>query len=872
MRDTELPVGTVTFLFTDIEGSTSLVQELGTTWPDVLALHDDILSTVIAAHGGIVVKTIGDAYFAVFESAIDAVLAAVAAQSQLGETEWPEAHPVRVRIGIHSGLGVLGGADYVGLDVHRASRIARTGHGGQVVLSEQTAVLVERSLPAELVLRDLGKHRLKDLSEAEAIFQVDIAGETLEFPALRTLNAIPNNLPLLPTSFIGREDQIERAVTLLETARILTLTGPGGTGKTRLSLQVAAELANKFEGGVFFVGLSTVTDLDLVPSAILTELGLSDTSGDETPSDRLLAALHGRRVLMVLDNFEQLLDAAPLVAEMVKQSPDSRFIVTSRAPLRISGEQEMPVPPLMVPEETNLSTALSSEGVRLFVERAMAVRPDFQLDDSNVATVIELINNLDGLPLAIELVTSRLRHFPLETILNRLDSRMLSAGSVDLPERQQTIDNAIAWSYDLLDGDRRRLFALFAVFAGGARVEEVEKVATNLDPGLDVLDGCADLADHSLIRSVTEFGSSRFRMLHVIREFALARLDESEFAHEARVVHLQVYSDLAETVAPQLVGPDRMRLLDTLEADHDNFRSALEFGLANGHADLVMLLSSSLWRFWQARGHLSEAERRLEAAVDQDGGDLGLRAATIESLGGVHWWRGSMDRCAERYAQALEIQEQLDDPAGLANAHYNYGLSVVAQKQDVEGLRAHLAKALEIYEDLGDHNGIGDVRWGLAQGMLFTDEYEAAIDLLELAAASYREVGNHFGLSWCLFETSEGYRGISQLDKSWDSLAGALELFQEARDVSGFALGSGVAAAISLARGDRARAYRLMGARASLVKTTGTDLARYDINVYEGLENETLEALTGIDAAAYAEGRAMSRDEFVSYLFAGPVD
>lgn len=651
-----MPVGTVTFLFTDIEGSTRLVQDLGSVWPDVLARHDDIMAWSIGSHGGTVVKTGGDSVFAVFETAGRAVEAAVAGLRDLAAADWPTGHPVRVRMGLHTGLGALGGSDYVGLDVHRAARIANSAHGGQIVLSEQTAVLVDRSLPDGVTLRDLGKHRLKDLSDPETIFQVVVDGEPSEFPVLRTLNVIPNNLPFLPTSFIGREAEIIEAVTLLERARVLTLTGPGGTGKTRLSLQVAAELADGFEDGVFFAGLSTVTDLNVLPSAILEVLGLSDTTGDETPRERLVTAVREKRLLMVLDNFEQLLAAAPLVADLVEASPLSKFIVTSRAPLRISGEQEMPVPPLGLPEEASLATALASEGVRLFLERAMAVRPDFQLDESNVATVVELVGKLDGLPLAIELVTSRLRHFPLETILERLDSRMLSAGRVDLPERQQTIENAIAWSFDLLDDDHRELFARLSVFAGGARFEEIEQLVAGCQMGIDLLDGLADLADHSLISSVNTHGGTRFRMLHVIREFARERLEESGVAHQTRRSHLEAYANLAETVAPELLGVDRVRSLDLLEAEHDNFRSALAFGLGDGQIDLVNRLSAALWRFWQARGHLYEAERRLEAAVAQEGGDLGLRAAAVEALGGVHWWRGAMGKCEQRYAEALEMR------------------------------------------------------------------------------------------------------------------------------------------------------------------------------------------------------------------------
>ncbi|MGH8914083.1 MAG: adenylate/guanylate cyclase domain-containing protein, partial [Acidimicrobiia bacterium] len=631
-----MPTGTVTFLFTDIEGSTRLVQALGEGWVPVLEAHNTLVEKAITESEGVVVKTEGDSFFAVFAGAKDALDAALAAQRALIDHPWPEGGAVRSRMGLHTGLGTLGGSDYVGLDVHRAARIADAAHGGQIVLSEPTTVLVERQLSPFVSLRDLGKHRLKDLSEPEAIFQVVSDGLQAEFPLLRTLDAIPNNLPRLLTSFVGRDKELAEAMRLLETARVLTMTGPGGTGKTRLSLQVAAELADSFPDGVFFVELAPVTHVDVVPSRILESLGIPASTRDEPPEMRLTSQLADKGYLIVLDNFEQLLDAAPLVADMVRASPRTKIIVTSRAPLRISGEQEMPVPPLAVGRadaSSDIDDLMATEAIRLFADRAMSVRPDFRVTEANVLVVAELVHRLDGLPLAIELVASRLRLLPVEQILERLDARMLSSGSVDLPERQRTIDGAISWSHDLLAAPEQRLFARFSVFGGGARLEEVEAVCGPSDDlGADLINTLSTLVDHSLIRRVDADGRPRLRMLHVIREFAGERLEESVESGEMHRRHADAYASYAESVAPELLRKDRRLWLDLLELDHGNIRVALDWAVANREPDLAFRLSAACWRVWQARGHLHEARGRLGEVLALEGGDPRHRAKAMEAL------------------------------------------------------------------------------------------------------------------------------------------------------------------------------------------------------------------------------------------------
>lgn len=870
--DESLPSGTITFFFTDVEGSTRMVQALGDAWVGVLERHDAILAEAVENNGGFPIKTEGDSLFAVFSNAPSAVNAAAEAQRRLAAETWPEGQPVRVRMGVHTGQAALVGSDYVGLEVHRAARISDAAHGGQIVVSDSTAVLVQRELRDGLSITDLGKHRLKDLSEPEALFQVTVAGLQKEFPELRTLDAIPNNLPAQVTSFVGREEELATAIDLLDRTRVLTLTGPGGTGKTRLSLQLAADVGHQFDDGVFFVGLSPVTKAEVVPSAILNSLGLSASSGDESPEERLLDQVRSKSVLLVLDNFEQLLDAAPLVASLVRASPRSKFVVTSRAPLRISGEQELPVPPLATADTSSLEDALEMESVQLLIDRAMAIRPDFAVTKDNLSAVLDLVRRLDGLPLAIELVVPRLRLAPIETIVERLDARMLSSGSVDLPERQQTISNAIEWGYDLLSPDVQTLFCRLGVFSGGARLDEIETLCARWDLGSDLFDGLETLVDQSLIGSLAFDGMPRFRMLHVIREFALDRLEATTEAAETHRAHLEVFLDLTERTAPEFLKKDRNLWLDVLETEHDNIRTAIQWGLTNGEVDLVLRLVAAAWRFWQARGHLHEAQRLLEEVLALSGGEDRYRAKAIEALGGINWWRGQMDQAFARYEEALEMQRHLDDERELANAIYNFGLVFGFHLKDQPRALELLGEAREIYVRLDDADGLGDIAWGMGNVFIGGGDYEQALPLFTEATKHYRVAGNEFGLGWSAFETGALMSRTGKPDDAWPYLSDALSLFASHHDVSGVVLTGSELAGVALHMGDSARAYRLAGMVGALRAKSGTDLVEIAFNIIEGLEPATLQALKGEDLAAYTSGMEADFEDIVDYALAGPID
>src|SRR6202165_3038141 len=615
-----LPTGTVTFFFSDIEGSTRLIQQLGERYPEVLLAHHAIQRKTLAANGGHELRTEGDSFFIVFGSALQACAGAADVQTALHAHEWPEGGAVRVRIGVHTGEATLVGNEYLGLDVHRAARVAAAGHGGQVLLSETTRALVDHALPTGLTLLDRGMHRLKDRARAERLFQLTVEGLPADFPPLKTLESTPNNLPTQLTSFIGRDDQVREPRQRLERSRLLTLTGPGGTGKTRLSLQIAAGVLDQFPDGVYFVPLSAIHDPDLVPSAIAQALAIS-TTGSHRPIEALLENLREKQTLLVLDNFEQVLEAAPITTQLLEGSAGLRVLVSSRSALRVSGEQEFPVPPLALPDLRALPglAALSQfEAVRLFIERAVAVKPDFQATNENAPAIAGICERVDGLPLAIELAAARVKLFSPQALLSRLEKSLsaLGSGTRDAPARQQTLRGAILWSYDMLDAGGRSLLARGLVFARGGQLEQLEPVCgPPSDVGGDVVEALDQLADQSLLRRLPDFDEPRFLMLQTIRDFAAERLEESGEAHLIRDRHVQTYIALAQRAQPHLFGPRRKEWLDRLEDDNDNFRAALDWTVASGDAGSAMELSAGLWRFWQMRGHLHEGRRRMDGVL-----------------------------------------------------------------------------------------------------------------------------------------------------------------------------------------------------------------------------------------------------------------
>ena len=872
-----LPTGTVTFLFTDIEGSTALLRALGTdTFDRVLVEHGRILREALcAATGrGHEVRVEGDSFFVAFQSAPDAVAAAVAAQRALAAQTFPGGAEVRVRMGLHTGEGrpaaAEAGADYVGIDVHRAARIAAAAHGGQIVISDATWTLVRDSLPPGVSARDLGAHRFKDFAETERIHQLVIDGLRSDFPPLRTLDRAPNNLPAQLTTFVGRKQLEEVRALLRDGARLLTLTGPGGTGKTRLSIEAAGDVVDAFPDGVYWVPLAAITDSGLVGPAIAASLGLHD-AGTRPVAERIAEHLRDKSVLLVIDNFEQVLPAAPLVGDLLRAAPKLKVIASSRAPLRVYGEQEFPVPPLTLADPGAAFEVLAqSEAVRLFVERAMAVKPDFQVTAQNARPIAELCARLDGLPLAIELAAARVKILPPEAILQRLGHTLdlLSAGSRDLPDRQRTLRGAIQWSYDLLAPSERVLFARLAAFAGGAWLAEVEAVCAGEG---DVFDGLSTLVDHSLLRQREVDGEPRFVMLVTIREYALERLDASAEADAIRRRHAETFLALAARTQPDLTGPRQRVLLDRLERDHDNLRSAMEWAIAHD-ARLAMRLVGSMWRFWHMRGHLDEAETvvRRVLALPFDASLERERLEALDGAGGVSYWRGEFGPTQERYGEALAIAERLGDRAQIAEQSYNLAFTYQVDRSDIPRSIALTEKALGMFRALGDRSGVAKALWSISYASYQIDDRERALAGLAEAIPLMRELGDRFSLAWALHAEALINMKEGRLDAAASSIGEALRIFESAGDLSGITLmfmDAGVNAALA---GDLDRAVRLFSAGERIRDETGARLADV-IEQWQLPAAELLRSETAKRTEAARAGRAMTRAEAIALALGGEV-
>jgi predicted ATPase/class 3 adenylate cyclase len=800
MTARSLPTGTVTFLFSDMEGSTRLLQNLGPArFGDLLEQHNALLRAAFARHGGTERGTQGDSFLVMFPEAPAAVTAAAEAQAALARAEWPAATPVRVRMGLHTGVGTLGGDDYVSVDVNRAARVAGAAHGGQVILSDATRALTETALPPGTSLRSLGEHRLKDLPTPEHLHQLIVEGLPSEFPPPLTLGRATGDLPARVTSFIGREAELEELASLLADNRLVTLTGPGGTGKTSLALELARQQAIDFMHGAWYVPLESVDEPGLVGAATAARLGLVESAG-ASAIERLGGFLRDREILLVLDNFEHLLDAAPLVAELLAGSPGLRVVVTSRAALRIAAEQEFPVRPLGVPDEAASSASQpGGDAVQLFLERARRVRPGYEPSADDLDAIGDIVRRLDGLPLGVELAASRVALLAPRQIADRL-ARQLDlpgGGGRDQPERQRTMAGAITWSHDLLSGPERRLLARLSVFVGDFGLDEAEVVCGPAAAlGMDVFDGLAKLVEHSLLIAQPSLLGARFRLLDTVRMFAAERLDELAETTALRDRHVAAYLAIAERVAPGLPGPDQRGLLEGLTPDHANFRAAVAWAIESGNLDGASRLIRSLWRYWQMRGHLQEGQAFADAVLAMPAPDEPTvgRVRLLDAAGGLAYWGNDLETAHSRYLAQIEAARQLGDPAELANALYNGSFTARIARNDWNLTEAMQAEAADLYHKVGDERGPTRLEWSKATNLFTQGRLEETDEILRNLYDRFRELGDIYYLSlvtdtrsWVALATNRPLEALA-----WS--ARALMTYRALGDVAGRTLGlAGVA-------------------------------------------------------------------------------
>ena len=817
----ELPTGTVTFLFTDIEGSTRLLDEMGDAYADLLAEHRQTLRAVFTEHGGVEVDTQGDAFFVAFSGAGDAVDAAAASQRALGDG------PIRVRMGLHTGEPLLTEEGYVGMDVHRAARIAAAGHGGQVLVSQTTHDL----LPDGLALRDLGEHRLKDLSAPQRLYQLG----DIDFPPLKALNQ--TNLPAQPTSFIGRERELTEVEELLRASQLVTLTGPGGSGKTRLALHAAAELVGEYDDGVWFVPLASVDDGDLVEPVIAKALGVRG---------ELQAHLRGKTALLLLDNFEHLLDASPLVARLIADANTVTVLATSRSRLGLGAEVEYRVP-----------TMAGDDAVSLFGVRARALKPNFEPD----ADVKAICDRLDGLPLAIELAAARARILTPAQILDRLGHRLelLTGGVRDAPERQRTLRSTIEWSYELLDLDERALFEKVAVFGGSFSLEAAETI---VDADLDRL---TSLVDKSLLR---ETGEGRFFMLETLKEFAAERLQERGDASRFRSRHADWALELAERAEPRLEGTAEQAVwLDQLERERDNLRTASATLRELNRGDEALQLITQLWRMWYMRGPVSEGRLLLEAALESAAAEASVdRAKALRVLGVFRHafgdWLGALDL----HEQALELSRRVGDKREEALALLALGGDYAGQGE-LELAKDRAGRGTRLAKEVGELRSAAAGVAMLGVIALHERDYVRARGLFEESIATMG--GEAFGTVVNLNNLALAAFRLGELSEAAAKLQECLTLSLPLHDHVSLTHALEVLAAVLAARSDVAFAGQVLGASAGLREEEGLSLQELEAELHEETES-LVRGQLGADRFALEldAGRATELDDLISTAIA----
>ncbi len=867
-----LPLGVVTFLFTDIEGSTRLLHKLGDAYGEVLQTHHALVRDCIRAHDGTEVDTEGDAFFVAFSSPYAAVAAAVDAQRALLGYAWPHGEPVRVRMGLHTGEPLVVDENYVGMDVHRAARICHAAHGGQVVVSARVGDLLGDRLPEGLMaIRDLGHHWLKDLAAPEHLLQLDIEGLPTSFPPLQSMSP-PTNVPRQVADLVGRlqEKADLRALLTEANARLVTVTGPGGAGKTRLAAAVALDLLERFPHGVHFVDLSDLDKKELVLPAIARVLHVP-LEGDESAQDAVAGRIGDKRMLLLLDNFERVLDAAVAVAGLLRSCPGLRALVTSRVLLGLQDEQEYALPPMGLPRGNSLREIRDSEAVELFVARASMARQDFELTEDNATAVAEACRLLDGLPLAIQLAASRIRLFAPRALVGKLEDRLqlLTSATQDIPTRHRTMRATVDWSYALLDEAERRFFRDFAVFSGGARLESVEAVVTSHE---DVLSRVTSLVNHSLlVQREDPDGQPRFHMLQTLRDYAIGLLDE-EPLHQALLSerHAGHYLDLVHEMLPPGATAKKADIR-RVQDDYDNVRAALTYWLdrgadATGAADKALELAGAMGHYWYAHGLSLMGSDWLERALAQaPEAPAATRAQALLALGIMSAQRQQPDRAMELLTRARELYQEVGDRTGEARCLNGAGIVAASAGRRAEA-REHLQTAAALFDKLGDAVGQTDALDNLGVVYLHEGSWAQACDIFRTNLPRYKASGNDWGAACTALNLGVAYVLGGKAADAQEPIREAFEVFGEWQDPNGLTETLEAAVGLAATQGQWTPAARLAGAAETARQDLGVrgpqpDRARLDAWVVETARRLGEAAFE----AARHEGGAMTPEQATTY-------
>ncbi len=914
--DSELPTGTLTFVFTDVEGSTRLWELVPAAMREAMARHDALIEENVARNSGHPVRPRGegDSRFAVFARARDAVAAARDMQQALAAQPWLTPTPLRVRMALHTGEADLRAGDYYGSDVNRCARLRALAYGGQTLLSQSTHDLIRDALPANVELHDLGEHRLKDLQRPEHVYQLNIAGLPPEFPRLQSLDAFPNNLPVQLTSFVGRDQELPELKQLLTTTHLLTVTGPGGTGKTRLSLQLAAELLETFTNGVWLVELAPLADPTLIAQTVASTLGVREQP-QRSILDALVDYLRAKNLLLILDNCEHLIEASAQLADaLLRAAPRLKILASSREALGTAGETSYRVPSLPLPDvhAASLDALAQNDCVRLFVDRALAAYPHFRLKEKNAPAIVDICRRLDGIPLAIELAAARVAVFSPEEIASRLDDRfrLLTGGSRAAMERHQTLRALIDWSHDLLSEEERRLFRQLSVFAGGWTFEAAEAVCSDLD----VLNLLTQLVNKSLVMvdADAQAEGTRYRLPETIRQYARDKLLEAGESVQVRNRHLDFFLKFAEEAEPHFNSHEEMEWMSRLESEVDNLRAALEWAMEND-VEIALRLGVALHLFWSRHGYeaegrpmLSEALARLKALPTVEGEEarqrIALKAKALNALGVLDFGHGDLLGSLKFFEESVGLARQVGEKytlsralsqsglrkAFLGDAETSYpaaeeglilarevgdkvllGLALINMagvgamtRGDPKTMRAYAEEGLQLLREAGARWDVAMTSFGMGQFAAMQGNYAEARARFEASLPLFMELGDRQRVNTVHSDLAHLERRQGHLEQAKALYRETLLEWQRLGHRAAIAHELECFAFIAKAQEQDERAARLFGAAETLresinIPMTPFERAEYDAEVSDLRANMREAAF----ASAWAEGRALTMEQ-----------